>query len=153
MLRAVARSRSDSEWRTVSEDARHYCPKCVRIYASFKLDRRALRPSIFYERFISAGFTTRHHITRATSRLYSTVLPAVMSFYEGSMISLIHFLSRIACALHLVDGGPSWYRENFGTVWETLYLSEIAHVVQRLAKTIKSSLPRPHWFDTLQYFE
>lgn len=81
MLRAVAQL-----WdRTSPKDVRHYDPKArayisVRTYVTrtynvaFKLDQKL--PSIFYERFISTDFTTRHHITRATSRLYNTVRAA-----------------------------------------------------------------------------
>lgn len=93
MLRAVARLWDE----TSPKDARHYDPKArarVRICTvrvtyvynvAFKLDQKL--PSIFYERFISTDFTTRHHITRATSRLYSSVRAAVsasaaLPFYE-----------------------------------------------------------------------
>lgn len=105
MLRA--RSRSGFEMNLMSKDTQHYGPKCVhvmRINAVFKLDQRAPRPSIFYERFISAGFTTRHHITRAASRLYSAVRPAAAPPCRFTRSSVPDDLASL---LHLVAGGPS----------------------------------------------
>lgn len=79
----------------------------VRIYTAFKLDQNASAVHLLRALYLSRLHRPRHHITRTTSRLYSTFRP-VVSFYEIFRVqwSFSYIFSFILSFLHLVTGGP-----------------------------------------------
>lgn len=96
---------------TISKDAQHYSPKCVRMYyAAFKLDQSASAVHLLRALYLSRLHDPTPHYARYMQTLQhrSPWRRVVLRGPPCSMISLLHLLlSSTVSLLHFVAGGPS----------------------------------------------